>query len=64
MSMQVEFQAGRIALKRGYRVSVLGHTHLPRVIDGEVFTLANSGDMVDSHSYLTGRDGEWVRQKL
>lgn len=64
MSMQVEYQAGKVALKKGYQTVVFGHTHLPRVIRGEVFTLANSGDMVDSMSYLIYDNGQWDLKTL
>ena len=52
MAMQIEYSAGKVAIKRGYKGVVLGHTHLPTVIRRETFTYGNSGDLVDSMSWL------------
>ncbi len=51
-SMQIEYSAGKDALKNGYKAIIFGHTHLPMIIWREDFILANCGDGVDSFSFL------------
>ena len=52
MSMQIEYSAERAAIRHGYKGIALGHTHLPAVIKRETLTYGNSGDLVDSMSWL------------
>jgi len=51
---QIEFEATKFCVKKGYRAVVGGHTHSPFVLDREGYKLANSGDMVDSFTWLEG----------
>ena len=50
--MQIEYSAGKVALKKGYKAIIFGHTHLPVIIRREDFILGNCGDGVDSFSFL------------
>ncbi len=54
LSLLIEYSAGKVALKKGFRAIIFGHTHLPMILKREAFTLANSGDFVDSFTWLEG----------
>jgi predicted phosphodiesterase len=50
-------RASNYALKNGYHSVVFGHTHLPIIETRNGINLYNSGDQVDSYSYLIQENG-------
>lgn len=51
-TIQVEYRATKMCVKKGYRGIVGGHTHAPFTQRREGYLVANCGDMVDSFSWL------------
>jgi len=49
---QIEYEAMKFCIKKGYRACLFGHTHSPFTLKREGYILANSGDLVDSFSFL------------
>jgi len=50
-------RASKYALENGHHTVVFGHTHLPIIEERNSVNLYNSGDMVDSYSYLVQENG-------
>lgn len=65
-TMQIEYSAQQFCIKHQYKAIIIGHTHLPTVIRRETFTLANSGDFVDSFAWLEGdtETNQWELKSL
>lgn len=50
--------AAKAARERGCHTVTLGHTHFPQDTEGDGIRIVNTGDMLDSYSYLVQTDSE------
>ncbi len=62
-TLTCEYNATNFAIKNHYAVVVGGHTHSPVMTIREGITIANTGDFVDSFTWLEF-DGKWHSHKL
>lgn len=63
-ALQVRDTAEAYAIKHSYPNIIIGHNHLPNVDTLEILTYGNTGDFVDSNSWLEREDGKWNGHKL
>mgnify|MGYP001566302236 CR=1 FL=1 len=59
-ALAVRDAAEAYAIKHGYRGIAIGHNHLPSVERLEILTYGNSGDWIDSFSWLEIDTDHWL----